>query len=124
MHLVLGSLEREVMEFIWSRGEVSVRDFFEQPSNQLAYTTIMTTVDRLHKKRLVDRPKNGKAFLYIARQTKTEFLQASIRHVMNDLFVSDPRPLLASLIEGISERDRTLLDELERLVKAAQTRKG
>jgi predicted transcriptional regulator len=122
MSVELGKLEREVMEFVWSRGEVSVRDFYEQDSNQLAYTTVMTTLDRLFKKGLLDRRKDGKAFFYVARQTRTEFRQSFMRRLLNTVFqeADEPRPLLASLVESVSEHDYRLLDELEQMVKAAK----
>jgi predicted transcriptional regulator len=126
MSAELGKLEREVMEFVWRRGEVSVRDFYEQQQNRLAYTTIMTTLDRLYKKGLLDRRKEGKAFFYVARQTKTEFKQSFMRRLVNTLFqgTDEPRPLLASLVEGVSEHDRKLLDELEQMVKAARNKEA
>jgi predicted transcriptional regulator len=122
MRIELGKLEAEVMGFVWSRGEVSVRDFYDH-SNRLAYTTLLTTFDRLYKKGLLERRKNGKAFLYVARQTRAEFMQTTMRHLLNILFqgTNEPRPLLASLVESISEHDLTLLDDLERMVKAAKT---
>ena len=126
MSVELGKLEREVMEFVWSRGEVSVRDFYEQDSNQLAYTTVMTTLDRLYKKGLLSRRKDGKAFFYVARQSKTEFKQSFVRRLVNTVFqgTDETRPLLASLVESVSEHDRKLLDELEQMVKAAKKRES
>jgi predicted transcriptional regulator len=126
MSVDLGKLEREVMEFVWSRGEVSVRDFYEQDSNQLAYTTVMTTLDRLYKKGLLSRRKEGKAFFYLARQSKTEFKQGFVRRLVNTVFqgTEEARPLLASLVESVSEHDRKLLDDLEQMVKAAKKRES
>jgi predicted transcriptional regulator len=126
MSVELGKLEREVMEFVWSRGEVSVRDFYEQDSNQLAYTTVMTTLDRLYKKGLLNRRKDGKAFFYVARQSKTEFKQSFVRRLVNTVFqgTEETRPLLASLVESVSEHDRKLLDDLEQMVKAAKKRES
>jgi predicted transcriptional regulator len=126
MSVELGKLEREVMEFVWSRGEVSVRDFYERDSNQLAYTTVMTTLDRLYKKGLLNRRKDGKAFFYVARQSKTEFKQSFVRRLVNTVFqgTEETRPLLASLVESVSEHDRKLLDDLEQMVKAAKERES
>ncbi len=126
MSVELGKLEREVMEFVWSRGEVSVRDFYEQDSNQLAYTTVMTTLDRLYKKGLLSRRKDGKAFFYVARQSKTEFKQSFVRRLVNTVLqgTEETRPLLASLVESVSDHDRKLLDDLEQMVKAAKKRES
>ena len=51
----LGELETELMERVWARTEVSVRDLHEEMHGRLAYTTLMTTLDRLYKKGLLLR---------------------------------------------------------------------
>jgi predicted transcriptional regulator len=97
----LGALEREVMQLAWSRAEVSVRDACERLGSSVAYTTVMTTMDRLFKKGLLLRRKVGRAFVYRAASTQQELENA----------------VLSSLVEAVSERDRALLSELERLVR-------
>jgi BlaI family transcriptional regulator, penicillinase repressor len=122
MSVQLGKLERELMEFLWARGEVCVSDFQKHTGERLAYTTVMTTLDRLYKKGLLDRRKEGKAFFYVARQSKTEFKQGFLRRMIDAILQpdDDTRPLLASLVDTVSERDRALLDDLEKMVKAAK----
>jgi len=97
----LGSLERDVMAFAWSRPEVSVRDACANLGASVAYTTVMTTMDRLFKKGLLLRRKVGRAFVYRAAATQHELENA----------------VLSSLVDVVSEHDRALLDELERLVR-------
>lgn len=63
----LGDLEREVMERLWaSTTPLTVRAVHAQlaPSRDLAYTTVMTVLDRLAKKGVVQRVREGKAYLY------------------------------------------------------------
>ena len=62
----LGTLEREVMAVVWKAGEINVREACERLDSSVAYTTVMTTMDRLFKKRLLDRRKVGRAFVYTA----------------------------------------------------------
>jgi predicted transcriptional regulator len=50
----LGPLERKILEEVWSRKSVTVRELVEDGKIQLAYTTVMTTLDRLFKKGLLD----------------------------------------------------------------------
>jgi BlaI family transcriptional regulator, penicillinase repressor len=97
----LGALERDVMQLAWSRPEVSVRDACERLGSAVAYTTVMTTMDRLFKKGLLLRRKVGRAFVYRAAATQQELENA----------------VLSSLVDAVSERDRALLGELERLVR-------
>ena len=55
----LGTLEREVMTLVWACGEISVREACERLGSSVAYTTVMTTMDRLYKKQLLHRRKVG-----------------------------------------------------------------
>src|SRR5205085_12314654 len=68
----LGPLELEAMEMVWQRGEASVRDIHLAFGERLAYTTLMTTLDRLHKKGLLERRKDGRAFIYSPRFSPAE----------------------------------------------------
>ncbi len=117
---VLGKLERAVMEEAWRHDEVSVRDMHRAFEERIAYTTLMTTLDRLHKKGLLDRRKEGRAFLYAPRFSREELSQGIAQDVINELLgraTQDVEPVLACIVEAVSGHDRDLLDELDRLVK-------
>jgi predicted transcriptional regulator len=116
----LGKLEREVMQFVWRRGQVSVRDVHEEFTGRIAYTTLMTTLDRLYKKGLLARAKEGRAFRYAPRVSREEFERGIAQDVLDALLGRSPdavEPVLACIVDAVSEHDRELLDELERLVK-------
>jgi predicted transcriptional regulator len=117
----LGKLERRVMDETWRRKEVSVREVFKSFDEQIAYTTLMTTLDRLHKKGLLTRRKEGRAFLYSPRVSREEMEQGVTKDVIDGLLGNNAatgvEPVLACIVDAVSERDRELLDELDRLVK-------
>jgi predicted transcriptional regulator len=116
----LGKLEREVMQFAWRRGQVSVRDVHEEFAGRIAYTTLMTTLDRLYKKGLLAREKDGRAFRYAPRVSREEFERGIAQDVLDALLGRNEdavEPVLACIVDAVSEHDRELLDELERLVK-------
>jgi predicted transcriptional regulator len=118
--LALGKLERQVLDETWSRREVSVRDMFLAFEERIAYTTLMTTLDRLYKKRLLGRRKDGRAFLYSPALTREEFENGIREDVIDGLLgqgAEAVQPVLACIVDTVSERDRELLDELDRLVK-------
>lgn len=108
------------MEHVWQHVETSVREaeaFFDR---QIAYTTLMTTLDRLYKKGLLARRKQSRAFLYSAQVTREEFEQVIAEDVLGVLFNRNQgkvEPVLACIVDAVSERDRELLGELERLVQ-------
>ncbi len=115
----LGKLERAVLEEVWKRHETSVRDVYKAFNEQIAYTTVMTTLDRLYKKSLLSRRKDGRAFLYSPRVTHAELERGITVDVIEELITStnEVRPILSCIVDSVSERDTELLDELERLVK-------
>jgi predicted transcriptional regulator len=116
----LGTLERDVMAIAWARREVSVREVCAQLDASVAYTTVMTTMDRLFKKGLLARRKVGRAFVYQAAATRDELEGAVATELMQSLLQGhrgEPLPLLSSMVDAVSERDRALLDELERLIR-------
>ena len=115
--LALGKLEREVMEEVWKRGEANVRDVHAAFGERAAYTTLMTTLDRLYKKGLLERRKEGRAFLYGPRVSREEFEKGVAKDVIDGLLGLRAGPVLACIVEAVSERDRSLLDELDRLLK-------
>jgi len=125
----LGALERQVMALVWSEGDTSVRDACERLGSAIAYTTVMTTMDRLFKKGLLSRRKAGRAFVYNATATRRELEGAVATELVQSLLVRsghEPLPILSSLVDAVSDRDRALLDDLERLVreKRRATRNG
>ena len=68
----LGTLERQVIEVVWAGAEVTVRDVHARLDGKVAYTTVMTTLDRLFRKGLLARTKRSRAFVYSALATREE----------------------------------------------------
>jgi predicted transcriptional regulator len=111
------------MEYLWSVRKASVRDAREHFGTAVAYTTLMTTLDRLFKKRLLTRRKNGRAFVYSAAASREEFEIAISAEVVDGLLDSHDHgslPLLSHLIEAVGDRDRQLLDDLARMIREKQ----
>jgi predicted transcriptional regulator len=116
----LGTLERQVIEMVWAGDEVTVRDVHARLDGKVAYTTVMTTLDRLFRKGLLARTKRSRAFVYSAlasRQELDEIVASDVVSGLLDGECSAPLPFLSNLVDAVGERDRALLDELERLVK-------
>lgn len=115
----LGALERGVMDLVWERGEVTVRDACARFGRTVAYTTVMTTMDRLFKKGLLTRRKVGRAFVYAAAASRDAVEGAIATELVHSLLQreGEPLPVLSSLVDAVSDRDRALLEELERLIR-------
>jgi len=122
----LGHLERDLMERIWEIGESSVTQVHESLLGRLAYTTIMTTLDRLYKKGLLDRRKQGRAFLYSALVSRAQYKQGLVKKAFHFLMEENKQetvPLMAHLVETFRQHDTRLLDELDKLIQQSKRRR-
>lgn len=123
----LGSLERQVMEVVWELDAATVRDVQSKLPRQVAYTTAMTTLDRLFKKGFVSRTQAGRAYVYRPAQSR-EQLEAAVATGMLDGLLSGGShaalPILSNLVDAVGRQDDgpDLLSELERLVREKRRR--
>ncbi len=108
------------MEVIWNCAESNVREVVEKLDNRLAYTTVMTTLDRLFKKGLLDRYKSERAFVYSARLSSHEWERQRAGDLVAG-FLAGPQPsrelLLSSLVDAVGQHDAMLLDALEEKIR-------
>jgi predicted transcriptional regulator len=116
--LRLGPLETELLHALRRRGDATVRELLDEVAFQAAYTTVMTTLDRLYKKGFVDRILDGRAFRYCTKETEEEYTRNTIKANLQRLLVSarDPSSPLSFLVDTVSKHDVALLDELARAV--------
>jgi predicted transcriptional regulator len=116
----LGSLELGLMRILWSRGESNVRDVIQELDRPLAYTTVMTTLDRLYKKGLLDRRMADRAFFYSARFSSQEWERRRAENILAG-FLAAPYPsselLLSCFLDALGDHDSRLLDELEKQIR-------
>jgi len=115
----LGPLEQRLLQEIWLRGNATVRELLQESHLNIAYTTVMTTLDRLYKKRLLRREPDGRAFRYAPCVTQEEMQRAAAGQAIRQLLESGAASSLplSYLVEAVSEHDVQLLDELQDLVE-------
>ena len=125
LRAALGHLERAVMDTVWQGGDFSVRDVQSALAKPVAYTTVLTTLDRLYKKGLVLRRCKGRAFAYTAALERHELEARMTTGLLNGMLSSGPgaaRPFLSNLVDVVGDSDDRLLDELEQLVRDKRER--
>jgi predicted transcriptional regulator len=115
-----GALEVRVLDALWAReGPQSVRDL--QPAfDGIAYTTLMTTLDRLHRKGVLLREKVGRAFVYRPRCSPDALRSDLAGQALLDVFgdrAHQLKPILSFFIETVSREDRESLAALEQLIE-------
>jgi predicted transcriptional regulator len=108
-----------MLEEVWARGSVTVRELRADGTIRQAYTTIMTTLDRLFKKGLLLRVAEGKAFRYSPRCTREELPRlVAVSGIRQWIESAQTSALpLSYFVEAISAHDARLLDQLRALVE-------
>jgi predicted transcriptional regulator len=122
--LTLGRLEQEVLEVMWRAGDASVREMMRRLPRKRAYTTIMTTLDRLHTKGLLARAKEGNAFRYRVALSRDDFHRRVAEETVSSLLARSADPVLAGFVDAAAAIDEGNLVRLERLIaERRRTRK-
>lgn len=114
----LGPLETQLLHGLWSRRDATVRELLDEIPARAAYTTVMTTLDRLYKKGLLERTLEGRAYRYRAKQTEEEYNRSTVAAGLRKLLDSagSPASPLSFLVDTVTQHDAALLEELGRVV--------
>jgi BlaI family penicillinase repressor len=107
--LDLAPLELDCMNTLWPMGEGTVREIRDRLAERRprAYTTIMTIMDRLARKGVVERRKSGRAYVYVPNLTAQEARTHALGQVVESFFGGSREALLAELgAEAIAPRSR------------------
>lgn len=114
----LGDLERRILAWLWGRDWVDVRAAHAAHASESRRSpnTIHSTLERLIRKGLVERRREGRAFAYRAIVSRDTFVGRELVNVLERMPGTDPRSLLAAFVDLAARMDETGLDELERLV--------
>jgi predicted transcriptional regulator len=123
LRLIPGRLEIQVMEDLWAHGEVTVRDVVNRLDRPRAYTTIMTTLDRLYRKNMVRRRVLDRAYLYSPCLSRQDWKYEVARSVVEKLLAGSQTSrdlLLACLLEAAGQQEARLLSELKRRIRKSR----
>jgi predicted transcriptional regulator len=110
------------MRIVWDGDSFTVRDVIARMKKRPAYTTVMTTLDRLFKKGLLARDEDGTAFVYRAAMSRDDYHQAVVEEAIGGLLAGATGPVLAAFVDTAAKLDEDNLRRLERLI--AQRRRG
>jgi predicted transcriptional regulator len=122
----LGELEQLVMDIVWQSFPLTARQVCERMTGRSAraYTTVMTTLDRLHRKGLLRRDKEGLAWRYEPVLSKQAFERALADRLASGILQSHGEAALAAFVDAAAEVDASLLDRLRKLIDARRKRRG
>jgi predicted transcriptional regulator len=118
----LGQLEAGVMNVVWDSTEPLCVDevrqsLVDRTSKEAAYTTIMTTLDRLYKKGFLARERRGKAYYYRAKVSRSELGSNVTKQVIDGLLTTFAEPAISYFVEALGDTDPEKLDSLAELIE-------
>jgi BlaI family penicillinase repressor len=112
----LTGLEFEIMQVIWKRGASSTGDVQEAFGRKLAYTTVQTVLNTLHRKGKLQRVLDGRAYIYRASLTESRAVTGAVRHLVDRIFGGSSEELVMTLLRS-REIDPERIAELSRMVE-------
>jgi predicted transcriptional regulator len=121
LEAIFGPLEIRVLQALWARRSPACVKDLQPEFPGVAYTTLMTTLDRLFRKGTLSRAKSGRAFYYEPNATRDQLLSDLAGSAFATMLPDDAsaaRPILSMFVDTVGRRDEALLDELEALVRA------
>lgn len=106
------------MELLWQQPQQTVSEVETRlaHSRTIAHTTVLTTLDRLHRKGYLTREKEGKAFVYAPTYTRQEFERGMAEEVLSAILKGIGEPALSTFVDMIGE-DEAQLNKLEALIQ-------
>ena len=112
-------LEYAVLRALWDLRSASVRDLHQRVGapEGLVYTTIAKVVDRLRDKTLIERRRQGGAFVYTPGVERSVVERARARQLMTRFLGPGPHAAVAALVDAVDDIDPQLLDALERAIQ-------
>ena len=115
----LGTLEAEIMNIVWQKGEISVQDVRTslEPNRKLAYTTVMTVMSRLAEKGLLKRTKVGRAYYYSASASQKKLASSMMQSLVSRLYSGAAGSAIAHLLESYEDLSEEDLAHLEKLIE-------
>ncbi|MFZ5946256.1 MAG: BlaI/MecI/CopY family transcriptional regulator [Bacillota bacterium] len=115
---VLGHLEADIMEIVWNKEKVSVREVYEQLNlnREIAYTTVMTIMGRLAEKNILTKEPRGNAYVYSPTLSKDEFTSRMVSNVIDGLLEDYADAAFAHFINKIGNADHKKIANLEALL--------
>lgn len=120
LEATFGPLELRALDALWERdAAATVRELLPAFPG-VAYTTLMTTLDRLYRKGFCTRVRTGRAYAYRPRWSRAQLSAELAARTLTTLLPAEPssiRPILSMFVDAVSRRDLTLLDDLEALVR-------
>ncbi len=115
---VLGHLEQDIMNVLWAREGATGKEVLVEirRSRKIAITTVLTVLERLTKKGLVEKAKGESVYIFKPVYTKDEFTREVSQAVLEGVLELWSGPAVASFVDILAQKDPKELDRLSRII--------
>ncbi|TMM42423.1 BlaI/MecI/CopY family transcriptional regulator [Colwellia ponticola] len=117
--MLLGELEKQVLEYLWKNQPADAKQVYSyfEKNRGGSLNTIQSTLERLVKKDLLSRVKNGHAYKYFPKVARQELIGQLIKNVTHDFVAEDENSIVAAFSSISSDLDEDQLDKLEAMIE-------
>ncbi|MCB1705056.1 MAG: BlaI/MecI/CopY family transcriptional regulator [Halioglobus sp.] len=122
----LGDLELTLLKALWDAPDQSAHALRQKlpAAHSSSLSTVQSTLERLHRKHLVQREKRGHAYTYRARLGRPELLGKLLGGVIRQLHTGSLEPILSSFVDFADRFDDETLEQLDALVQQRLEQRG
>ncbi|MEW6456708.1 MAG: BlaI/MecI/CopY family transcriptional regulator [Acidobacteriota bacterium] len=119
MEKILGKLEKSILETLWERDGICGREIYQKISKnkEIAYTTVLTVLDRMVKKGIVDRKKVDNIYLYYPSMKKEEFERFVTSNIIKGIFDIAPSQAISTFADILSEMNESEINKFFKLIE-------
>ncbi len=114
------------MELVWRKGSATVREVHRtltRRQKDLAYTTVMTVMSRLHEKGFLSREPEGNAFRYHPTASRDEFLADASLEVFSGLSEDLSGPVMSAFVDKLGADESRRLEELAKVIESKRKKR-
>lgn len=120
----LGHRELEALEFLWQEGSLTALELRERVgSAEISLNTIQSTLERLHRKGLVERRREGRAYHYVPTLTRADIVSRTLHDLAREVAGGDLAPIISGFVGFIANDDPEIEQKLRRLLEASDKRR-
>ncbi len=103
-----------MLETLWQSPSATAQTVLEQLSDSnISLSTVQSTLERLHRKELVDRQKSGRAYIYSARLSRQNIISRLLRDIADSFSNGDTAPMVSGFLDYLADEDAQLSSSLK-----------
>ncbi|TVM00792.1 MAG: hypothetical protein CV087_12335 [Candidatus Brocadia sp. WS118] len=123
---VLGTLEKDIMEVLWKRGESSVKDILDAfPADKnISYSAVITVTNRMTQKGLLKKRKMGKAYLYNPIYDKERFFEIVSKKVVEGISGFSLKSAMVHFVDYMSQMDPEKIEYFSKLIESKRKKQA